>query len=74
MCLSGACRFLITGVRVLVADQGKVWIGLEYFCNDTDPIWELSDQQMAELAVAEIVKIGILDPKDVEDTHVVSGS
>ncbi len=55
----------------LVADQGKVWIGLEYFCNDTDPIWELSDQQMAELAVAEIVKIGILDPKDVEDTHVV---
>jgi protoporphyrinogen oxidase len=55
----------------LVADEGKVWIGLEYFCNDTDPIWDLSDQRMAELAVAEIVKIGILDPKDVEDTHVV---
>jgi protoporphyrinogen oxidase len=55
----------------LVADEGKIWIGLEYFCNDTDSIWTLSDKEMAELAISEVVKIGILDSKDVEDTHVV---
>ena len=26
---------------------------------------------MAEFAISEVAKIGILDPKDVEDTHVV---
>jgi protoporphyrinogen oxidase len=54
----------------LVRDDQKVWIGLEYFCNDTDPIWKLSDKEMAELAVSEIAKIGILNPEDVEDFHV----
>jgi protoporphyrinogen oxidase len=55
----------------LVGSEDKVWIGLEYFCNDTDPIWKLSDEKMAELAISEIAKIGILNPEDVEDTHVV---
>jgi protoporphyrinogen oxidase len=54
----------------LVGDDQKVWIGLEYFCNDTDPIWKLSDREMAEVAVAEVAKIGILSPEDVEDFHV----
>ena len=54
----------------LVKDKQKVWIGLEYFCNDTDPIWKLSDKEMAELAVAEVCKIGILNAGDVEDFHV----
>jgi len=54
----------------LVKDKQKVWIGLEYFCNDTDPIWKLSDKEMAELAVAEVCKIGILNAGGVEDFHV----
>jgi len=54
----------------LVKNEQKVWIGLEYFCNDTDPIWKLSDKEMAELAVAEVCKIGILNADDVEDFHV----
>ena len=55
----------------LVADKDKVWIGLEYFCNDTDPMWKLSDQEMASFAIAEIAKIGILKAEDVLDSHVV---
>jgi protoporphyrinogen oxidase len=55
----------------LVADPEKVWIGLEYFCNDTDPIWLLSDEKMKELAVEEISRIGILRAADVEDGYVV---
>ncbi|MGA2888594.1 MAG: NAD(P)/FAD-dependent oxidoreductase [Terracidiphilus sp.] len=55
----------------LVANPGKVWIGLEYFCNDTDPLWKLSDDEMVKFAIAEVAKIGILNAEDVEDSHVV---
>jgi len=55
----------------LVASPDKVWIGLEYFCNETDALWKLSDEEMSRFAVAEIAKIGILRAEDVEDSHVV---
>jgi protoporphyrinogen oxidase len=55
----------------LVGGEDKVWIGLEYFCNDTDPLWRLSDAEMTSFAIAEIAKIGILKAEDVEDSHVV---
>jgi len=55
----------------LVSDSQKVWIGLEYFCNDTDDLWKLSDGEMSAFAIAEIAKIGILKAEDVEDSHVV---
>ncbi len=55
----------------LVDSEHKVWIGLEYFCNESDSIWKLTDEQMADLAISEVAKIGILDPEDVEDFHVV---
>jgi protoporphyrinogen oxidase len=55
----------------LVSGADKVWIGLEYFCNDTDDLWKLSDEQMSRFAITEIAKIGILKADDVEDFHVV---
>jgi protoporphyrinogen oxidase len=55
----------------LVRNPEKVWLGLEYFCNETDPLWNLTDEEMAKFAAAEIAKIGILDAEDVEDSHVV---
>ncbi len=55
----------------LVSVADKVWIGLEYFCNDTDDLWKLPDEEMARFAIAEVAKIGILKAEDVEDSHVV---
>jgi protoporphyrinogen oxidase len=55
----------------MVADPGKIWIGLEYFCYDTDPLWTMPDADIARFAIAEIEKIGILRATDVRDTHVV---
>jgi protoporphyrinogen oxidase len=55
----------------LVNSPDKVWIGLEYFCNDTDPLWKLSDDEMAKFAIEEVARIGILRAEDVEDWHVV---
>jgi len=55
----------------LVADPSKVWVGLEYFCYDTDPIWHLTDEKMIELAKHELEKIGIIDSGDVTDATVI---
>lgn len=55
----------------MVADRSKMWIGLEYFCNDTDPLWKMPDEEIKKFAVAEMEKIGILRASDVLDGHVV---
>jgi protoporphyrinogen oxidase len=55
------------------ADQkaGKVWIGLEYFCYETDDLWKMADEEMKKFAIAEVAKIGLLNAADVSDAHVV---
>jgi protoporphyrinogen oxidase len=55
----------------LVADPTKVWIGLEYFCYDTDELWKMEDAELMKYAIAEVAKIGILNAEDVSDGHVV---
>jgi protoporphyrinogen oxidase len=55
----------------MVADPTKMWIGLEYFCNDTDALWKMTDAEMQDFAVAEMEKIGMLRRDDVLDGHVV---
>jgi protoporphyrinogen oxidase len=55
----------------MVADPSKVWIGMEYFCYDRDPIWKLSDADMTRLAIGELEKIAILAAADVRDSTVL---
>jgi protoporphyrinogen oxidase len=55
----------------LVADPSKVWIGLEYFCYETDDLWKMQDEDLKRFAIAEVAKIGILRAEDVLDGHVV---
>lgn len=55
----------------MVADPTKVWIGCEYFCYCTDPIWTMTDAQIIELAGFELDKIGIIDKNEVIDAMVI---
>jgi protoporphyrinogen oxidase len=55
----------------LVADPSKTWIGLEYFCYQTDALWKMADEDLKKFAIAEVEKIGILRACDVIDAHVV---
>ena len=55
----------------MVADPGKVWIGLEYFCNEGDAVWSRDDAAMIALAQEELARIGILDPKKALDAVVI---
>jgi len=55
----------------MVADPSKVWIGLEYFCYETDPLWAMPDDELKAFAAAELETIGILRTREVLDAHVV---
>jgi protoporphyrinogen oxidase len=54
-----------------LTEPGKVWIGLEYFCYETDPLWTMPDEELKKFGAAELEKIGILKAADVLDAHVV---
>lgn len=49
--------------------DSTIWIGLEYFCNKDDDFWVLSDKELFELAVDELVKMKIIDRENVLDYH-----
>ncbi|WP_321474416.1 NAD(P)/FAD-dependent oxidoreductase [uncultured Paludibaculum sp.] len=55
----------------LVADPNTVWIGLEYFCNQTDPLWKSADAALIDLARTELARIGIIESADVLDATVL---
>ena len=51
--------------------EHTVWLGLEYFCNEGDEMWSLSDSDFANMAIKEMVKMGLVDKEnDVLDFHV----
>jgi protoporphyrinogen oxidase len=55
----------------MVAASDTVWLGLEYFCNDTDEIWRSSDERVVSLAKEELTKIGIIEADAVLDATVL---
>lgn len=54
----------------MVSDPSKVWIGLEYFCYDSDLLWKMRDEEIVKFAVEEIASIGILSADEVRDSCV----
>jgi protoporphyrinogen oxidase len=55
----------------MVAAEDTVWLGLEYFCNETDAIWRSADDQVIALAKEELARIGIIDADSVLDATVL---
>ena len=51
----------------MVADIDKVWIGLEYFCNEGDELWCMKDADFVQFAINELVSIDIIEKEDVID-------
>jgi protoporphyrinogen oxidase len=54
-----------------VADPKLKWIGLEYFCNEGDALWQKSDEELKLLGKDEISRIGIVDAQNVVDAVVI---
>lgn len=55
----------------LVKDSDKVWLGLEYFCYESDDLWKMVDDEFAEFAINELMKIGFIHKSDVLDHTVI---
>jgi protoporphyrinogen oxidase len=55
----------------MVGDPEKAWIGLEYFCNDTDELWCKSDPDMITFAMDEVEKMGIASRAELLDATVI---
>ena len=46
----------------MVADpENSVWLGLEYFCNEGDDLWQMSSQDFINFAAKELISIGIIE-------------
>jgi protoporphyrinogen oxidase len=55
----------------MVNDTNTVWIGMEYFCNQSDKFWNQTDEAIKEIAIDELKKIGLANESDVLDTKVL---
>ncbi len=51
----------------MVPDQTKSSLGLEYFCQEGDDLWQLSDKELVVLGIRESAEMGLLRPDEVED-------
>ncbi len=52
-------------------DAGVTCVGFEYFCNEGDDLWTMTDAELSVLARRELGLLGLADPAKVEDTAVI---
>jgi protoporphyrinogen oxidase len=55
----------------LVKDKNNTWLGLEYFCNEGDKLWEMSKTAFTQFAIDELASINIINKNDVLDSTVI---
>ncbi|MBW1902451.1 MAG: NAD(P)/FAD-dependent oxidoreductase [Deltaproteobacteria bacterium] len=55
----------------MVPDSEKTSVGMEYFCNEKDDIWMMSDADLTDLASEELSRLGLGNRDKVVDSHVV---
>ena len=48
-------------------NENTVWVGLEYFCNEGDKMWNVSSEKFIKFAVKELAKMDIIDKEEVLD-------
>lgn len=55
----------------LVENSQNIWLGLEYFCQENDDLWNLSETEFFEFAVQEMIKLDLITREDVLDGTVL---
>lgn len=68
---AGRLQFFHNWSPSMVAMAENKWIGVEYFCNETDPFWNLNDKELESHAIHEMEMIGIVKATAVKDTIVI---
>ncbi len=49
--------------------EDTVWIGLEYFCDEGDAFWNMTDEECIAFAVRELRKMGVIQKGVCLDAH-----
>lgn len=68
---AGRIQFFHNWSPYMVKKANDIWIGVEYFCNETDAFWQQDDETIAGEAIQEMQTIGILNARQIKDTLVV---
>ena len=55
----------------MLPDQSTASIGMEYFCQQHDDLWEMSDEALRDLAASELEKLELGKASDVVDAAVI---
>jgi protoporphyrinogen oxidase len=55
----------------MTPDPGMTCLGLEYFCNQNDHLWERSDKDLICLARKELIQLGLVREQDIAEGAVV---
>jgi protoporphyrinogen oxidase len=52
----------------MVSDyKNSMFVGLEYFCDEGDELWNMDRDEFIRMAIDELVKIGVVEAEDVLD-------
>ena len=56
----------------MVSDiENTVWVGLEYFCNEGDEMWSMTDGDFGRTGISEMVRMGLIGSEsEALDFHV----
>ncbi len=68
---AGRLQFFHNWSPYMVATPGNKWIGVEYFTNEADAFWKMTDAEIAAQALGEMRTIGVLNHDAVLDSVVV---
>jgi protoporphyrinogen oxidase len=55
----------------MISNPDQTWLGVEYFCNETDSFWQMDDAALQQQAIKEMEQVGILQASQVLDSIVV---
>jgi protoporphyrinogen oxidase len=55
----------------MVPDSRKTNVGMEYFCNEDEDLWNLPDRELATMASKELSELGFCATEDVVDSFVI---
>ena len=67
--VAGRLQIMNNWSPYLVKDfKNKVFISLEYFCNEDDEMWNLSDDEMINFGISELEKLNVLTRENVIDS------
>ncbi|MEM8630065.1 MAG: NAD(P)/FAD-dependent oxidoreductase [Pseudomonadota bacterium] len=57
--------------REMVPNENQCLVGMEYFCNEGEELWEMADDDLGKLAGEEIEKLGLAKASDRDWSFVI---